>query len=81
MRENPWRQVVMFAAAALAYSVGLALGGSVFIATFTGGVAFAAASGQSSLDPAHFSEQTGAILSALTFTIFGPRPSHSWSPN
>lgn len=69
--ENPWRQVVMFAAAALAYSVGLALGGSVFIATFTGGVAFAAASGQSSLDPAHFSEQTGAILSAITFTIFG----------
>ena len=61
----------MFAAAALAYSVGLGLGGSVFIATFTGGVAFAAASGQTSLDVAHFSEQAGAVLSALTFTVFG----------
>jgi sodium/hydrogen antiporter len=69
--ENPWRQLVMFAAAALAYSVGLGLGGSVFIATFTGGVVFAAASGQTSLDLAHFSEQTGAVLSALTFTVFG----------
>jgi sodium/hydrogen antiporter len=69
--ENPWRQLVMFAAAALAYSVALGLGGSVFIATFTGGVAFAWASGQTSLDLAYFSEQTGAVLSALTFTMFG----------
>jgi NhaP-type Na+/H+ or K+/H+ antiporter len=69
--ENPWRQLVMFAAAALAYSIGLGLGGSVFIATFTGGVAFAAASGQTSLDVAHFSEQAGAVLSALTFAVFG----------
>ncbi len=47
------------------------LGGSVFIATFTGGVAFAAVSGQTSLDLAHFSEQAGAVLSALTFAVFG----------
>jgi sodium/hydrogen antiporter len=69
--ENSWRQIIMFASAALAYGVALALGGSVFIATFTGGVAFAAVSGKSSLDLAHFSEQAGAILSALTFTVFG----------
>ena len=69
--ENPWRQLVMFASAGLAYSVGLGLGGSVFIATFTGGVVFAAVSRQSSLDLAHFSEQSGAVLSALTFTVFG----------
>ncbi len=69
--ENSWRQIVMFAAAGLAYGIGLALGGSVFIATFTGGIVFAAVSRESSLDLAHFSEQAGAVLSALTFTIFG----------
>ncbi|NTU70723.1 MAG: sodium:proton antiporter [Coriobacteriia bacterium] len=69
--EAGWRQLVMFAAAALAYGLGLSLGGSVFIATFTGGVAFAAVSKRSSLQLAHFSEQAGAVLSAMTFTAFG----------
>jgi NhaP-type Na+/H+ or K+/H+ antiporter len=65
-----WRQIVAMASAALAYGVAAALGGSGFIAAYLGGICFGL------IIRAHdhvrrFVAETGELLNALTFFVFG----------
>ena len=67
--ETPWRQVVMLAGAALAFSLADSLGGSGFIAAFVGGIAFGAIAKDRGSGTAYLSEELSPC-SAL--------PSSSW---
>jgi NhaP-type Na+/H+ or K+/H+ antiporter len=53
-----------------AYATSVALGGNGFIAAFTGGLAFAAA-GRGAAELATYAEETGSLLSVLTWLMFG----------
>jgi NhaP-type Na+/H+ or K+/H+ antiporter len=66
-----WRQIVVLAAALLAYALALTLGGSGFIAAFVGGLAFGRFSGQRDSAVTLFTEETGGLLAAVTWIGFG----------
>jgi NhaP-type Na+/H+ or K+/H+ antiporter len=66
-----WRQIVVLAAALLAYAFALTLGGSGFIAAFVGGLAFGRCSGQQGSAVTLFTEETGGLLAAVTWIGFG----------
>jgi sodium/hydrogen antiporter len=66
-----WRQVVPAAGAALAYGIADALGGSGFIAAFTAGIVFRALLGRDPLELNELSEEVVALLSGVTFLLFG----------
>jgi len=66
-----WRQIVVLAAALLAYALALTLGGSGFIAAFVGGLAFGRFSGQQDSAVTLFTEETGGLLAAVTWIGFG----------
>ena len=66
-----WRQIVVMAAALLAYALALTLGGSGFIAAFVGGLAFGRFSGQQDSAVTLFTEETGGLLAAVTWIGFG----------
>jgi len=68
---DEWRQIVPVAAAALAYGIAEALGGSGFIAAFTAGALFGLIARKSSAGTMRFTEETGALLDAVTFLVFG----------
>jgi NhaP-type Na+/H+ or K+/H+ antiporter len=68
--EDHWLEVVPVVAAAAAYGIADALGGSGFIAAFVGGVLYGRFVGRDG-DPAAFSEELGGLLSGLTFIVFG----------
>jgi sodium/hydrogen antiporter len=66
-----WRQIVVLAAALLAYALALTLGGSGFIAAFVGGLAFGRFSGQQGSAVTLFTEEAGGLLAAVTWIGFG----------
>ncbi|MCX6374406.1 MAG: cation:proton antiporter [Actinobacteria bacterium] len=68
---SEWRQIVVLAAALLAYAFALTLGGSGFIAAFVGGLAFGRFSGQEGSAVTLFTEETGGLLAAVTWIGFG----------
>jgi NhaP-type Na+/H+ or K+/H+ antiporter len=69
--ERDWLQIVPLAGAGLAYGIAQPLGGSGFIASFVGGLVFGALRQQREGEVGYLIEQGGALLSALTFIVFG----------
>ena len=68
---NQWRQVFTFAVALAAYAAALAMGGSGFIAAFTGGMAFGGVSREHGLRVTYLTEEAGSLLAAVTWMGFG----------
>jgi sodium/hydrogen antiporter len=68
---GPWLQVIPIAAAALAYGIAVALGGSGFIAAFLAGAVFGALVSRESEEASRLNEELGDLLGGLTFLIFG----------
>ena len=66
-----WQQIVPVATAILAYTVAAALGGSGFIAAFVAGIAFGVVGKGDAESSTGFAEQSGQLLNALTFLMFG----------
>ena len=66
-----WLQVVPVAAAALAYGLAVWMGGSGFIAAFVGGAVFGGLRREAGGDVTLFLEETGGLLGAVTFVLFG----------
>ena len=69
--DDTWLQVVPLAGALLAFTLAEAIGGSGFIAAFVGGMAFGGMRQHHGGEVSHLIEQTGAILAAVTFVLFG----------
>jgi NhaP-type Na+/H+ or K+/H+ antiporter len=69
--DENWRQVIPVAAATLAFGVADALGGSGFIAAFVAGVLYGLIVRSDTAKTMGFTEQTGALLDAVTFLVFG----------
>jgi sodium/hydrogen antiporter len=68
---GPWLQVIPVAAAALAYSLAAALGGSGFIAAFLAGGIFGGLVSRESEKAGRLSDEIGDILDGVTFVVFG----------
>ena len=69
--DETWLQVVPVAGALLAFGLAEAIGGSGFIAAFVGGAVFGGLRRHRGGDVSHLIEQTGAVLAAVTFVVFG----------
>jgi sodium/hydrogen antiporter len=69
--EGTWRQIDAAATALLAYTVAAALGGSGFIAAFTAGIVFGIVAAHHAEEATFLAEQTGELLNAVTFLLFG----------
>ena len=69
--ETRWRQPCTLAVALAAYAAAVTLGGSAFLAAFVAGLAFRLAHGTDESDATRFTEETGGILAAATWMIFG----------
>lgn len=69
--SDEWRQILLLAAALLAYTIALTLGGSGFIAAFVGGLAFSGVSGARASAVTPLTEETGGVLAAVTWIGFG----------
>ncbi len=70
-RDEIWVQVVPVAGAALAYGLAVWMGGSGFIAAFVGGAVFGGLRREVGGDVTLFLEETGGLLGAATFVLFG----------
>ncbi|MGW6377947.1 cation:proton antiporter [Rhodococcus sp. NPDC055112] len=68
-----WAQIVPVAAAVLAYTVAVPLGGSGFIAAFVGGLTYGAIRrrGGGVEEGARLLDEAGDLFSAVTFIVFG----------
>ena len=69
--EGQWRQILPLLGALLAYLVALRLGGSGFIAAFTGGMTFGYFSRRHGLQVTSLNEDVGGILAGATWVGFG----------
>jgi NhaP-type Na+/H+ or K+/H+ antiporter len=69
--EGTWRQINTVATPLLAYTVAATLGGSGFIAAFTAGIVFRTVAADHAMEAMFMAEQTGELLSAVTFLLFG----------
>jgi NhaP-type Na+/H+ or K+/H+ antiporter len=69
--DDTWLQVVPLAGALLAFTLAEAVGGSGFIAAFVGGMTFGGMRRHRGGEVSHLIEQTGAVLAAVTFVLFG----------
>jgi sodium/hydrogen antiporter len=69
--EGTWRQIDALATALLAYTLAAALGGSGFIAAFTAGIVFGVVAAGHAEEATFLAEQTGELLNAVTFLLFG----------
>ena len=69
--DRAWLQVVPAAAAMLAYTAAVAVGGSGFIAAFVGGMVFGALRRRVGGEVGYLIEEIGALLGAATFIVFG----------
>jgi NhaP-type Na+/H+ or K+/H+ antiporter len=69
--EGQWRQILPLLAALLAYLVALRLGGSGFIAAFTGGMTFGYFSRRHESWVTSLNEDVGGILAGATWVGFG----------
>jgi NhaP-type Na+/H+ or K+/H+ antiporter len=66
-----WRQVVPLAGAGLAFGLAEAIGGSGFIAAFVGGGVYGGLRKARGGEVSYLIEQAGALLTAVTFVVFG----------
>ena len=71
LADEAWIQVVPVAGAALAYGLAVWMGGSGFIAAFVGGAVFGGLRHEVGGDVTLFLEETGGLLGAATFVLFG----------
>jgi sodium/hydrogen antiporter len=69
--DATWLQVVPLAGALLGFGLAEAIGGSGFIAAFVGGIVFGGLRQHRGGDVSYLLEQTGAVLAAVTFVVFG----------
>jgi NhaP-type Na+/H+ or K+/H+ antiporter len=69
--EGSWRQINAVATPLLAYTVASALGGSGFIAAFVAGIVFGAVAGEQGEATTFLAEESGELLNAVTFLLFG----------
>jgi NhaP-type Na+/H+ or K+/H+ antiporter len=69
--DGAWLQVVPLAGAGLAFGLAEAIGGSGFIAAFVGGGVFGGLRRGRGGEVSYLIEQSGAILGAVTFVVFG----------
>ena len=69
--EGTWQQIIAVATTLLAYTVAAGLGGSGFIAAFTAGIVFGAVAGERAEHSTFLAEQSGELLNAVTFLLFG----------
>ena len=69
--ETRWRQPCTLAVALAAYAAAVTLGGSAFLAAFVAGLAFRLAHGEDDSEATRFTEETGGILAAATWLVFG----------
>ena len=69
--EGTWKQINAVATPVMAYMVAVALGGSGFIAAFVAGIVFGAVAGGQAEATTHLAEESGELLNAVTFLLFG----------
>jgi sodium/hydrogen antiporter len=69
--EGTWKQINAVATPLLAYTVASALGGSGFIAAFVAGIVFGAVAGGQAEATTFLAEESGELLNAVTFLLFG----------
>ncbi len=69
--DETWLQVVPLAGALLAFGLAEAIEGSGFIAAFVGGAVFGGLRRRRGGNVSHLIEQSGAVLAAVTFVVFG----------
>jgi len=69
--SRAWLQVVPLAGAGLAFGLAQPVGGSGFIAAFVGGIVFGGLRRRRGGEVGYLIEEGGAILSAVTFIVFG----------
>lgn len=69
--DRTWQQINAVATPLLAYTVASALGGSGFIAAFVAGILFGAVAGERAEHSTFLAEQSGELLNAVTFLLFG----------
>ena len=72
--DDAWRPIIPVAAAVLAYGIAEALGGSGFIAAFTAGALFGLIARENSAGMMGFTEETGVLLDAVTFSRLRRHP-------
>src|SRR5215217_4089206 len=69
--EETWRQIDAVATPLLAYTLAAALGGSGFIAAFLAGIGFRMVAADHAKEATFLAEQSGELLNAVTFLLFG----------
>jgi NhaP-type Na+/H+ or K+/H+ antiporter len=69
--QPTWRQIDAVATPLLAYTLAAALGGSGFIAAFVAGISFRLVAADHAKEATVLAEQTGELLNAVTFLLFG----------
>lgn len=69
--EPQWVQILSLASALLAAGVATGLGGSIFIAAFTGGFLFGVLRRDTGGEVTHLVDESGAVFNAVTFIVFG----------
>jgi NhaP-type Na+/H+ or K+/H+ antiporter len=69
--DQTWQQILGVATPLLAYTVASALGGSGFIAAFVAGIIFGAIARDRARHSTFLGEQSGELLNAVTFLLFG----------
>ena len=69
--EGTWRRIDAVATTLLAYTTAVALGGSGFIAAFVAGIVFRIVAADHAKEATFLAEQTGELLNAVTFLLFG----------
>ena len=69
--DETWKQIDAVATPLLAYTLSAALGGSGFIAAFVAGIVFGAVAGGQAEATTFLAEESGELLNAVTFLLFG----------
>jgi NhaP-type Na+/H+ or K+/H+ antiporter len=69
--EPHWLQILTVASALLSAGIATGLGGSIFIAAFTGGFLFGALRHDSGGEVTYFVDEGGELFNAVTFIVFG----------
>jgi NhaP-type Na+/H+ or K+/H+ antiporter len=69
--DPTWQQIIGVVTPLLAYTVAAALGGSGFIAAFVAGIIFGAVGRDRAHHSTFLDEQSGELLNAVTFLLFG----------
>jgi sodium/hydrogen antiporter len=71
LMEPHWMQILTAASALLSAGIASALGGSIFIAAFTGGFVFGALRQEAGGHVSKFVDEGGDLFDAMTFIVFG----------